>query len=76
MPRVPRKEAIQHIDELLKQAAQGEEVIIEDSDGRRYTLTASTPPSTSRRTFGSARGQGWMSDDFDEPLEDFQEYME
>lgn len=25
---------------------------------------------------GSARGQVWMAEDFDEPLEDFKEYME
>jgi hypothetical protein len=25
---------------------------------------------------GSAKGQVWMSDDFDEPLEEFKEYME
>ncbi len=24
---------------------------------------------------GSAKGKVWMSDDFDEPLEDFKEYM-
>ena len=25
--------------------------------------------------FGSAKGLVWMSDDFDEPLEDFKDYM-
>ncbi|MGK7893313.1 MAG: DUF2281 domain-containing protein, partial [Xenococcus sp. (in: cyanobacteria)] len=25
---------------------------------------------------GSAKGKVWMSSDFDEPLEDFKEYME
>ncbi len=28
------------------------------------------------RTAGKYRGKGWMSDDFDAPLEDFKEYME
>ena len=27
------------------------------------------------RVFGKYNGQGWMSEDFDEPLEDFKEYM-
>jgi hypothetical protein len=27
------------------------------------------------RKFGKYDGQGWMSDDFDEPLEEFKEYM-
>jgi Protein of unknown function (DUF2281) len=29
-----------------------------------------------RRQRGSAKGQIWMAADFDEPLEDFKEYME
>ena len=29
-----------------------------------------------RRTFGSARGLFWISESFDEPLEEFREYME
>ena len=29
-----------------------------------------------KRTFGSAKGLIEMADDFDEPLEDFREYME
>jgi hypothetical protein len=28
------------------------------------------------RQAGSAKGMVWMSDDFDEPLEEFKEYME
>jgi len=27
------------------------------------------------RVFGQYNGQGWISDDFNEPLEDFKEYM-
>ena len=42
------------------------------------------PPETGSRTpseanprpvFGCAKGEFWMSDDFDAPLEDFAEYM-
>jgi len=29
-----------------------------------------------RGLYGIYKGKGWMSDDFDEPLEDFKEYME
>jgi hypothetical protein len=28
-----------------------------------------------KREFGGLKGQIWMSDDFDEPLEDFKDYM-
>lgn len=33
------------------------------------------PKSKPYRRAGSAQGLVWMSDDFDEPLEDFKEYM-
>ncbi|MGL5195221.1 MAG: DUF2281 domain-containing protein [Chroococcales cyanobacterium] len=33
------------------------------------------PQEAKKRQRGSAKGQIWMSPDFDEPLEDFQEYM-
>ena len=32
------------------------------------------PPKT-KRPFGVLKGEVWMSDDFDAPLEDFAEYM-
>jgi len=32
-------------------------------------------PLTSKRSFGVLKGEIWMSDDFDAPLEDFAEYM-
>ena len=31
--------------------------------------------NVNRPVFGCAKGQFWMSDDFDAPLEDFAEYM-
>ena len=31
--------------------------------------------NSKRPVFGCAKGQFWMSDDFDAPLEDFAEYM-
>jgi hypothetical protein len=39
-----------------------------------------TPKATEQewkkeRKFGCAKGQFWMADDFDEPLEDFKDYM-
>jgi antitoxin (DNA-binding transcriptional repressor) of toxin-antitoxin stability system len=42
---------------------------------RRYPDYAPPPTSDGERVFGNLDGQGWMSDDFDEPLEDFEEYM-
>jgi len=34
-----------------------------------------TPKSEEKSGFGCLKGQIWMSDDFDEPLEDFKDYM-
>jgi antitoxin (DNA-binding transcriptional repressor) of toxin-antitoxin stability system len=33
-------------------------------------------PKKATRKLGSAKGQVWMSDDFDAPLEEFKEYIE
>jgi len=32
-------------------------------------------PPRGKRVFGCAKGQFWMADDFDAPLEDFKDYM-
>ena len=40
------------------------------------TVTAQTKPKNRMRELrGKYKGQIWMSDDFDAPLEDFAEYM-
>lgn len=36
----------------------------------------STKSSANQRQRGSAKGKIWIASDFDEPLEDFREYME
>jgi len=45
-----------------------------------YFNEKNSPESPAKRPFsdlfGEWRGMIWMSDDFDEPLEDFKEYME
>ena len=78
MVRVLKKDALENFAELLEQAARGEEVIIEDENGLHFKLIATKEPAPRPKpTFGSARNSvGWMSDDFDEPLDDFAEYME
>jgi hypothetical protein len=46
-------------------------------EGKQIRLVVEEVPSSSskRRQSGSAKGQIWISPDFDEPLEDFEEYM-
>jgi hypothetical protein len=48
---------------LLREGTSVEVVVREES-----------PVSTKKRVFGSARGQGHMRVDFEEPLDDFREY--
>ncbi len=57
---------------LLDLAIKGEEIIITQND----KPVAKISPIKRPLKRGSAKGKVWMSDDFDEPLEDFKEYME
>lgn len=41
-----------------------------------YHDTSKTSGRQKIRLAGKYRGQGWMADDFDAPLDDFKEYME
>ena len=63
---------------LIRQLAANEEVIIVENDrpvARLLSVPAAAPKA--ERQCGTLRGTVlWMSPDFDEPLEDFREYME
>ena len=72
MTTVPLEEAKERLEELL---AEGE-FMVRLNDGRTLQIGVKAA-KPARPVFGS--GKGWfsnMSDDFDEPLEDFREYME
>jgi antitoxin (DNA-binding transcriptional repressor) of toxin-antitoxin stability system len=60
--------------DLVRRAAQGEEMILSEA-GRPVAMLASIPPARGPRVFGSARGSIHMADDFDSPLEDFKDYV-
>ncbi len=62
------------LSELIEQALGGEDVVITRGGQPLVRLITVTERKPQRR-FGSARGLIRMSDDFDEPLEDFREYM-
>jgi hypothetical protein len=40
-----------------------------------FTPKAAPPEQLKERKFGCAKGEFWMADDFDAPLEDFKDYM-
>ncbi|MGL5871739.1 MAG: type II toxin-antitoxin system Phd/YefM family antitoxin [Xenococcaceae cyanobacterium] len=76
MREINLKEASENLPHLVEAVINGEEVIIikENRPVAKLTRLESSPKR--RPQFGSAKGLITMSDDFDEPLEDFKEYME
>lgn len=74
-------QAQQLFPELVERARRGENIIITEHNQpvvkfvavEQITTTPAVP--TKRRRPGSAKGLVHISDDFDEPLEDFREYM-
>jgi prevent-host-death family protein len=75
MIRVNIHEAKTNLSRLLKQVAEGEEVVIANRGEPVARLVAFEPIKTKRRV-GSGKGLVlFMADDFDAPLEDFADYM-
>lgn len=73
MTHVDLQQAKDRLLELVELAASGEEVLISKEDVPLARLTSVTPPRKARR-FGSAKGLIEIGEDFDEPLQDFEEY--
>ena len=71
MTRQDITQAKSNLSELLDLAINGEEIVITQNDKPVAKI------SPIKRPFkrGSAKGKVWMSEDLDEPIEDFQEYM-
>jgi len=62
------------LPELIAQSIGGNEVVITRGGQPVVKLVPLTGQKRKRR-FGSAKGLIKISDDFDEPLEDFKDYM-
>ena len=73
MQRVSIEEAKTTLPELIEAAVKGEVIIIAE-EGRHLVRLVPVPRAKSRPQFGSAEGLVTMSEDFEEPLEDFEEY--
>lgn len=79
MPRVQAQqqrqfnlaEAKARFSELVQKAMLGDEVIVAKENKPVVKIVAIKP---AKRTPGTGKGI-WMSPDFDEPLDDFKEYM-
>jgi antitoxin (DNA-binding transcriptional repressor) of toxin-antitoxin stability system len=73
MQQVTIEQAKINLTVLIDAAIKGEEIVIQQDEKTAVKLV---PTSTNkpRPQFGSAKGLIQISDDFDEPLEDFAEY--
>lgn len=74
MQKITLAEASQHLSELIEAAMNGEEIVITRDEQPLVKLTPVSPVKR-RPLFGSAKDLITISDDFDEPLEDFKDYM-
>lgn len=76
MPTVTIQEAQAQLPDLIHRLHAGEEVMITENNRPVAKLVLSEPKKQWPCKAGSAKGKIWMSPDFDEPLEEFKEYME
>ena len=67
-------EAKEKLLELIEAAMRCEEVSISKDNQPVVKLVGIPKQAKCNRQAGSAKGMVWMSDDFDEPLEEFKEY--
>lgn len=74
MYSVNLKEAETQLAKLVEDVARGEDVIITRSDGTSFRIVPVADEKIATPKFGSAKGLIKISDDFDEPLEEFAEY--
>lgn len=67
-------EAATHLPDLIKAAINGEDIFIIADDKQVVQLVPLPRPKNPRKA-GSAKGLITISADFDDPLDDFKEYM-
>jgi prevent-host-death family protein len=73
MSTVSLDSAQSHLSDLIEDAIRGKEIVITKNGKPLVKLVPISQPKQ-RPKFGSAMGLISMSDDFDAPLEDFQDY--
>jgi antitoxin (DNA-binding transcriptional repressor) of toxin-antitoxin stability system len=73
MTQIPVAQAVTKLDKLLREVAQGQEVVIIGADGSAFKVVAL--PRRPKPIYGSAQGLVHIGPDFDEPIEGFEDYM-
>ena len=74
MHNVKVHEAKTNFSKLLKAVEDGDEVIVHRGD-KPVARLVRYEEQTGMRSFGALKGKIWISEDFDAPLEEFEEYM-
>jgi antitoxin (DNA-binding transcriptional repressor) of toxin-antitoxin stability system len=77
MTTIPLQEAQSKLGELIRGLAPGEELIITENDRPVAKVTATPTAEEPRRVpkLGTQRGSVLSMEHFDDPLDDFAEYM-
>jgi len=68
-------EAKTHLSAILEKVTQGQSFVI-TKRGQPIAEIKPFSPAPKKRILGLWRDRMWVAPDFDEPLEDFKEYME
>lgn len=74
MKAIDINQALQQIHQLLENASLGAEILITKNDLPMVKLVSPYPQPKRLPLFGSDKGKISITDDFDEPLEDFKDY--
>ena len=78
MQTIDISELTPQAQKLLSKIESGEEIVITVANqpvAKIVLVNGQAVPKSKRRQAGTAQGEAWMSPDFNEPLEDFAEYM-
>jgi prevent-host-death family protein len=75
MSTITIQEAQDRLSELIHRLTPGQEVVITENDQPVARLVAAAPPERRPRKFGALKGTVVSMEHFDDPLEDFEDYM-
>jgi prevent-host-death family protein len=75
MKTIDITQALPQISELIEKAVGGEEIIITKNNQPLVKLLSLQPIPQRPPLFGTDQALISITDDFDEPLEDFKDYM-
>jgi antitoxin (DNA-binding transcriptional repressor) of toxin-antitoxin stability system len=75
METITIQQALNQINEILEKAFSGEEIFIKKNNEQIIKISSMLPPLPRPSLFGSDKDKIYIADNFDEPLEDFEEYM-